>query len=109
MAKADISASVNVISAVARRGSRMWAKPVYTKRKSASAERCFRPLGAAFAIGSPVSSLVHRACRWAIVALAGTPRQLGWHVGYWALWLTGNCWPLSHLTEGYCWRTYSKF
>ena len=80
----------------------MWAKPVYTKRKSASAERCFRPLGAAFAIGSPVSSLVHRACRWAIVALAGTPRQLGWHVGYWAVWLTGNCcvWHKKHRLAG---------
>src|SRR4029434_4716563 len=32
----------------------MWAKPVCTNRKSASAERCLRALGATLAMGIPV-------------------------------------------------------
>src|SRR5437660_7070158 len=32
----------------------MWSKPVYTNRKSASAERCLRALGATLAMGIPV-------------------------------------------------------
>src|SRR5437899_4556716 len=31
----------------------MWSKPVYTNRKSASAERCLRALGATLAMGIP--------------------------------------------------------
>src|SRR5256885_15822956 len=32
----------------------MWSKPVYTNRKSASAERCLRALGVTPAMGIPV-------------------------------------------------------
>src|SRR5712691_4302296 len=31
----------------------MWSKPVCTSRKSASAERCLRPLGATIAMATP--------------------------------------------------------
>src|SRR5713101_7314513 len=53
MANADISASGKAISVSSVRASGMLAKPFRTKRKSASAERCLRPLGATIDIATP--------------------------------------------------------
>src|SRR5262249_4885131 len=53
MAKADMSASANEMSTSAGRSSGMLAKPLRTKRKSASAERCLRPLGATIDMATP--------------------------------------------------------
>src|SRR4029453_6892831 len=54
MAKADMRTSDSAISTSAGRSSGMWSKPVCTNRKSASAERCLRALGATLAMGIPV-------------------------------------------------------
>src|SRR5215813_2403256 len=54
MAKADISASAKEMSVSPRRYSGMCAKPLRTKAKSASAERCLRALGTTIAMGNPV-------------------------------------------------------
>src|SRR6266446_2308367 len=60
MANADISASGKAISVSSVRASGMLAKPFRTKRKSASAERCLRPLGATIDIAPPHVKAVHR-------------------------------------------------
>src|SRR4029453_12323447 len=51
MANADMSASVKEMSTSSPRGSGMVAKPLRTKEKSASAERCLRALGGTRDIG----------------------------------------------------------
>src|SRR4030095_1480095 len=53
IANAAMSASGKEISVSSARSSGMRAKPFRTKRKSASAERCLRPLGATSDIVSP--------------------------------------------------------
>ena len=65
MAHAARSASAQAIPVAAARSSRMPAKPCRTKRKSASAERCWRPLGAAIALGTPT-------CRKPMMSVRGT-------------------------------------
>src|SRR2546430_16280196 len=61
MANADISASAKAMSPWSRRGSGMVAKPLRTKGKSASAERCLRALGATMAMGNPITRTSHRS------------------------------------------------
>src|SRR5215831_6484294 len=61
MAKADMSASVREISVSSRRCSGKAAKPLRTKRKSASADRCFRTCGATQDMAHPVTRLSKRA------------------------------------------------
>src|SRR5437762_3013950 len=61
MANADMSASVKEISPSSQRESGMVAKPLRTKRKSASAERCLRALGATMDMGPPITRTSHRS------------------------------------------------
>src|SRR6266496_4036757 len=65
MANAALSASATEIPVAAARASRMRAKPFRTKRKSASAERCLRPWGAAIDIVTPT-------CRKPMISVRGT-------------------------------------
>src|SRR6266571_9375368 len=55
MAKADLSASAQAISVSPTRSSGRLAKPLCTKRKSASADRCFRPCGATMDMETPIT------------------------------------------------------
>src|SRR5438874_10701996 len=61
MANADMSASVKEMSPSSQRESGMVAKPLRTKRKSASAERCVRALGATMDMGPPITRTSHRS------------------------------------------------
>src|SRR3954451_11212705 len=61
MANADMSASVKEMSPSSQRESGMVAKPLRTKRKSASAERCLRALGATMDMGPPITRTSHRS------------------------------------------------
>src|SRR5216683_5197681 len=91
MANADMSASVKEMSVSLRRSSRMLAKPLRTKRKSASAERCWRPLGAIIDMATPDMWTSNRFREGGIFALMFTKRQPEWRGGYWGLSLSGNC------------------
>src|SRR6266849_7459191 len=71
MANADISASGKAISVSSVRASGMLAKPFRTKRKSASAERCLRPLGATIDITPPHVKAVHRVSVRGILSHGG--------------------------------------
>src|SRR6266853_1372845 len=71
MATADISASGKAISVSSVRASGMLAKPFRTKRKSASAERCLRPLGATIDIAPPHVKAVHRVSVRGILSHGG--------------------------------------
>ncbi len=75
MANAAMSASAKEIPVASVRSSRMRAKPFRTKRKSASAERCLRPWGAAIDIGTPT-------CRKQIISVRGTLSQGGLRKGH---------------------------
>src|SRR6266568_4634000 len=55
IAKADLSASAQAISVSPTRSSGRLAKPLCTKRKSASADRCFRPCGATMDMETPIT------------------------------------------------------
>src|SRR5216683_4240416 len=61
MANADIRASVKEMSTSSPRGSGMVAKPLRTKWKSASAERCLRSLGATMDMGNPITRTSKRS------------------------------------------------
>src|SRR5438874_7102620 len=61
MANADMSASVKEMSPSSQRESGMVAKTLRTKRKSASAERCVRALGATMDMGHPITRTSHRS------------------------------------------------
>src|SRR5438132_9184099 len=61
MANADMRASVKEISTSSPRGSGMVAKPLRTKWKSASAERCLRALGATMDMGNPITRTSQRS------------------------------------------------
>ena len=61
MANADIRASVKEMSISSPRGSGMVAKPLRTKWKSASAERCLRSLGATMDMGNPITRTSQRS------------------------------------------------
>src|SRR5216684_5778119 len=71
MANADISASGKAISVSSVRASGMLAKPFRTKRKSASAERCLRPLGATIDITPPHVKAVNRVSVRGILSHGG--------------------------------------
>ena len=90
MANAAISASVQDISVSAERCSAILAKPVRTKRKSASAERCLRPLGATMDMTNPITSTSNRSSQGSIFAPMFTKSQLRGHGDDWAWRLTGN-------------------
>src|SRR4029450_176941 len=70
----------------------MVAKPLRTKPKSASAERCLRALGATIAMATPDMETSNWACEGCIVAWRFTKRQPGGRGDYWGLSLSGNCW-----------------
>src|SRR2546426_9222576 len=89
----------------------MWSKPVYTNRKSASAERCLRALGATLAMGIPVMRrskhsrqgvFSHQGLRKASAAdpvntgLAGSAGMAGKLL---------RSVVMAQKTPGYCWRT----
>src|SRR5215510_7881293 len=61
MAKADMSASLKEISVSSRRCSGRLAKLRCTKRKSASADRCFRTCGAMMDMENPVTRTLNRS------------------------------------------------
>ena len=61
MAKADMSASRKEISVSSRRCSGRQATLLYPKRKSASAERCFRTCGAMLDMENPVTRTFKRS------------------------------------------------
>src|SRR6266446_3557537 len=91
MANADMSASVKVMSVSLRRSSGMVAKPLRIKPKSASAERCLRPLGATIAMATPDRKTSNHPGEERIVAWKFTKRQPGGHGDYWVLSPSGNC------------------
>src|SRR6476620_4107060 len=70
----------------------MAAKPLRTKPKSASAERCLRALGATRDMATPDMETSNCACEGCIVAWRFTKRQPGGRGDYWGLSLSGNCW-----------------
>src|SRR5712691_2250349 len=92
MAKADISASVKGISTSPPRSSAMLAKLLRTKPKSASADRCLRPLGATMDMTPPTMRTSNRFSEKGIFALMFTKRQLGYRGDYWVSSPSGNCW-----------------
>src|SRR5437870_7516268 len=61
MAKADLSASVKAISVSPKRSSGRLAQPLCTKRKSASAARCFRPGSATMDMANPITRTSKRS------------------------------------------------
>src|SRR4029077_2060365 len=69
----------------------MAAKPLRTKPKSASAERCLRALGATRDMATPDMETSNCACEGCIVAWRFTKRQPGGRGDYWGLSLSGNC------------------
>src|SRR6267143_193633 len=71
MANADISASGKAISVSSVRASGMLAKPFRTKRKSASAERCLRPLGATIDIAPPHVKAINKVSVRGILSHGG--------------------------------------
>src|SRR5712671_2313210 len=91
MAKADISASVKGISTSPPRSSAMLAKLLRTKPKSASADRCLRPLGATMDMTPPTMRTSNRFSEKGIFALMFTKRQLGYRGDYWVSSPSGNC------------------
>src|SRR6267143_4313713 len=91
MAKADMSASAQAISVSLTRSSGRLAKPLCTKRKSASADRCFRPCGATMDITPPDMRTSNRFCEGEIFALTFTKRQRECRGDYWAWSSSGNC------------------
>src|SRR2546426_10972836 len=95
IANADMSASVTEISVSLRRASGMVAKPLRTKRKRASAERCLRPLGATIAMTTPDRKTSNCSGEGRIVACRFTKSQPGGHGDYWVSSPSGNCcsWP----------------
>src|SRR2546428_2847148 len=92
IANADMSASVTEISVSLRRASGMVAKPLRTKRKRASAERCLRPLGATIAMTTPDRKTSNCSGEGRIVACRFTKSQPGGHGDYWVSSPSGNCW-----------------
>src|SRR5437667_6460891 len=69
----------------------MVAKPLRTKPKSASAERCLRSLGATIDMATPDMETSNCSCEGYIVAWRFTKRQPGGRGDYWVLSLSGNC------------------
>src|SRR5712691_8372875 len=61
LAKAGMSASVKEMSPSSQRGAGMVAKQLWTKGKSASAERYLRALGATMDIGNPITRTANRS------------------------------------------------
>src|SRR5712692_12725 len=92
MANPDISASVKEMSTSAVRGSGMFAKPLRTKRKRASAERCLRPFGAMIDMAIPIVKTSECSNEGRIFASRFTKRQSGYCGGYEVLSTSGNCW-----------------
>src|SRR2546428_11565586 len=82
MANADISASVKEMSVSLRRSSGMVAKPLRTKPKRASAERCLRPLGATIAMATPDRKTSNHSGELCMGAWRFTKRQPGDHGDY---------------------------
>src|SRR5712691_5929839 len=70
----------------------MLAKPLRTKRKRASAERCVRPLGAMIAMATPIVKTSERSSEGRIFASRFTKRQVRYSGGYEVLSTSGNCW-----------------
>lgn len=89
MANADISASVNAISVSPGRESGSLAKPLCIKRKSASAERCLRSLGATIDMTNPIIKLSKWSYEGRIVAWMFTKSQRGGRGGYWGFPIPG--------------------
>src|SRR5882724_8161325 len=91
IANADISASVKEISASEARCSGMVSKPLRTKRKSASAERYLRSLGATIDMTNPIIKTSKCSCEGRIVAWMFTKSQREGRGRYWGFPLSGNC------------------
>src|SRR5262249_49348545 len=83
MANADSSASVHEISVSPGRYSGRRAKPLCIKRKSASAARCLRSLGATIAMTNLIIKTSQGFYEGRIVAWMFTKSQQGYRVGYW--------------------------
>src|SRR5205809_5784319 len=72
----------------------MSAKPLRTRSKSASAERCLRPLGATIDMATPDPKTSNGFSVQGIFAWGFTKRQPGGRGGYRVLSLSGNCCPI---------------
>src|SRR6516165_5776899 len=70
----------------------MLAKLFCTKRKSASAQRCLRCLGATIDIVNPITRTANRSGQGGIFASMFTKGQHRGHGDHWAWRLTGNYW-----------------
>src|SRR5437870_6910585 len=70
----------------------MSAKPLRTRSKSASADRCLRPLGATIDMATPDPKTSNGFSVQGIFAWGFTKRQPGGRGGYRVLSLSGNCW-----------------
>src|SRR5256885_5468062 len=73
----------------------MSAKPLRTRSKSASAERCLRPLGATIDMATPDPKTSNGFSVQGIFAWGFAKRQPGGRGGYRVLSLSGNCWKKS--------------
>src|SRR5436309_14199525 len=84
----------------------MVAKPLRTKPKSASAERCLRSLGATIDMATPDMETSNCSCEGYIVAWRFTKRQPGGRGDYWVLSLSGNCCSFFKVKYSYVTRTF---
>src|SRR5712691_9584006 len=73
----------------------MLARPLRTKRKSASAQRYLRSLGATIDMANLIMRPSKGSSQRRIVAWMFTKSQLGDRRGYWVWSLSGNCCSLS--------------
>src|SRR6266849_875457 len=70
----------------------MLANPLRTKRKSASAQRYLRALGATIDMANLIMRPAKSSNQRRIVAWMFTKSQLGGRRGYWVWSPSGNCW-----------------
>src|SRR6266853_1980994 len=107
MANADMRASGKERPASSQRWSGMVAKLFCTKRKSASAQRCLRCLGATIDIVNPITRTANRSGQGGILTSMFTKGQHRGHGEHWAWRLTGNYCIHIDIQEGAAWCAQS--
>src|SRR6266446_4839234 len=92
----------------------MLAKLLCTKRKSASAPRCLRCLGATIDIVNSITRTANSSSHGGIFASMFTKGQHRGHGDHWPWRLTGNCWGFAnifklHEIDGFCLATLCTY
>src|SRR6266851_1458732 len=78
----------------------MLARLLRTKRKSASAQRYLRSLGATIAMANLIMRPSKGCSQRRIIVWMFTKSQLGGRCGYWVWSPSGNCWALVRTVGG---------